>query len=63
MKQRWFINAQEQRSFEEKVRKGEIRGEVLNFNNTDDADSSESHSEIEDREAEKKEKAKAKAEA
>jgi len=62
LKQRWFINAEEQRSFHEKVAKGEIRGDVLNFNNTDSADSWESSAAIEEREAEKKAKAEAKAE-
>ena len=61
MKQRWFINAKERRQFVDKVQNGKIRGEVLNFNNTDDADNMDSNEEIEDNFAGKKAVAVAKA--
>ena len=61
LKQRWFINAQEKRSFEEKVAKGQIRGEVLDFTDKSDNDMSATASEIADKDGEKKEKAVAKA--
>ena len=61
MKQRWFINAQERRQFVDKVQNGTIRGDVLNFNNTDDADNLDSIDEIGDKFAEKKAAAIAKA--
>lgn len=54
LKERWFINKRERLDFNDKVHNGTIRGDVLNFNNTDDADNLDSADEIENREAEKK---------
>jgi len=54
LKRRWFINAGEQRSFEDKVRKGEIRPEVLEFRDKSDADSQASADELSSKEAGKK---------
>ena len=54
LKRRWFINAGEQRSFEDKVRKGEIRPEVLEFRDKSDADPQESADSIDKKESDKK---------
>jgi len=54
LKRRWFINAGEQRSFEDKVRKGEIRPEVLEFRDKSDADPQESADSISQKETDKK---------
>jgi hypothetical protein len=54
LKRRWFINAGEQRSFEDKVRKGEIRPEVLEFRDKSDADAQESGDSINKKESDKK---------
>jgi len=54
LKRRWFINAGEQRSFEDKVRKGEIRPEVLEFRDHSDADPQASADSISQKEADKK---------
>ena len=54
LKRRWFINAGEQRSFEDKVRKGEIRPEVLEFRDKSDADPQASADSIATKETEKK---------
>jgi hypothetical protein len=54
LKRRWFINAGEQRSFEDKVRKGEIRPEVLEFRDKSDADPQASADSISQKETDKK---------
>lgn len=54
LKRRWFINAGEKRSFEEKVRKGEIRPEVLEFRDKSDADPQATADEITQKEVDKK---------
>ena len=54
LKQRWFINAQEKRSFNDKVAKGLIRPEVLDFTDKSDADPQESSNEILNKDAAKK---------
>lgn len=54
LKRRWFINAGEQRSFEDKVRKGEIRPEVLEFRDKSDADMQDSADSIAKKESDKK---------
>jgi len=55
LKRRWFINAGEKRSFEDKVRKGEIRPEVLEFRDKTDADPQATQDEISKKETDKKE--------
>ena len=55
LKRRWFINAGEKRSFEDKVRKGEIRQSVLEFRDTSDADNQESQDSMDKKESDKKE--------
>lgn len=55
LKQRWFINAQEKRSFEKKVANGLIRPEVLDFTDKSDADPQASAKEVLDKEVAKKE--------
>jgi len=57
LKSRWFINARERDDFNAKVGKGLIRGEVLDFKNTDDHDISTSAKEISDKTDDKKKKA------
>lgn len=54
LKRRWFINAGEKRSFEDKVRRGEIRPEVLEFRDKSDADPQASADEIAQKETDKK---------
>lgn len=54
LKRRWFINAGEKRSFEEKVRNGEIRPEVLEFRDKSDADPQESADSVSQKESDKK---------
>ena len=54
LKRRWYINAGEKRSFEDKVRKGEIRPEVLEFRDSSDADPQASQDEISQKETDKK---------
>ena len=54
LKRRWFINAGEKRSFEDKVRKGEIRPEVLEFRDQSDADPQASADAIAQKETDKK---------
>lgn len=55
LQRRWFINAGEKRSFEDKVRKGEIRPEVLEFRDKSDADPQESQESMDKKETDKKE--------
>jgi len=54
LKRRWFINAGEKRSFEDKVRKGEIRQSVLEFRDTTDADPQDAQDSIDKKESDKK---------
>jgi hypothetical protein len=54
LKQRWFINAQEKRSFEKKVAAGLIRPEVLDFTDKSDSDPQASAKEVIDKEVSKK---------
>ena len=58
LKQRWFINAQEKRSFNKKVAAGLIRPEVLDFTDKSDADPQESAGEAVNKEIAKKKAAK-----
>lgn len=53
LKQRWFINAKEKREFEEKVAKGLIRPEVLDFTDKSDSDPQESAQQVFEKEAAK----------
>ena len=55
LKRRWFINAGEKRSFEDKVRKGEIRQSVLEFRDTSDADNQDYQDSMDKKESDKKE--------
>jgi hypothetical protein len=63
LKQRWFINAQEKRSFNNKVAKGLIRPEVLDFTDKTDADPQASSGEIINKDIAKKKAASADADA
>jgi len=54
LKRRWFINAGEQRQWDDKVRKGEIRPEVLEFRDKSDADPQASADSISQKEVDKK---------
>ena len=54
LKKRWFINAQERRTFNKKVAAGAIRPEVLDFNDKSDSDPSATLGEIADKEVAKK---------
>lgn len=63
-KVRFFINAKDQKNFEERKKAGLIRQEVLDFNETDDdEDPAASAEEIKSKDDAKKEKVVAKAEA
>lgn len=54
LKRRWFINAGEKRSFEDKARRGDIRPEVLEFRDKSDADPQATQDEITQKEVDKK---------
>lgn len=54
MKQRFFINAKEQRQFQEMEGQGKIRKEVLDFEEKDHREITETADEIEAKEATKK---------
>ena len=54
LKRRWFINAGEQRSYEDKLRKGEIRPEVVEFRDKSDADPQAAADSISQKEVDKK---------
>lgn len=54
LRSRWFINAQEKRSFEDKVARGEIRPEVLDFKDQSGADPQASADELATKESNKK---------
>jgi len=57
LKQRWFINNQERRTFNKKVNAGAIRPEVLDFKDKSDADPQATVGEVAEKEASKKKKA------
>lgn len=54
LKQRWFINAQEKRSFDKKVAAGLIRPEVLDFNDKSDNGDQESTNDVMNKDTAKK---------
>ena len=54
LKRRWFINAGEKRSYEEKFAAGKIRSEVADFKSEDGSDPQASNEELADKEAAKK---------
>lgn len=63
LKQRWFINSQEKRSFESKVASGSIRPEVLDFTDKTDDDYQMSAEEVIKKNVEKSKKQNEEAEA